>query len=91
MKAIILHSRGEIDQAKAIINRVPIIYEGSSDPVTFHNQAILFSDENSTESIKKLNFLLHSNFYPPETFSNLLFFYCKFFFYDLANELITEN
>jgi hypothetical protein len=59
--------------------------------VTFHNQAILFANQNSADSIKKLNFLLHNSLFPPETFQNLLFLYCKFYFFDLASELMTEN
>jgi hypothetical protein len=59
--------------------------------VTFHNHAIFFVNENSAESIKKMNYLLRNSVFPPETFHNLLFLYCKYFFFDLANELMNEN
>ena len=52
---------------------------------------MLFVNQNSAESIKKLNYLLNNSLFPPETFQNLLFLYCKYFFFDLATELIQEN
>lgn len=45
-----------------------MIQEGGTDPVTFHNQAVLFVNENSVEAIKKLNYLLSNSLFPPETF-----------------------
>ena len=61
------------------------------DPVTFHNQAVINIDKNLPEAMKKLNFLLHNSLFPPESFQNLLFLYCKYQFYDLAQELMVEN
>lgn len=42
---------------------------------------------------KKLNFLLQSPPFPPETFANLLLLYCKpsHGFYDLAADVLAEN
>lgn len=54
------------------------------DPVTFHNQAVMNIDKNLPEAMKKLNFLLHNSMFPPESFQNLLFLYCKYGFFDLA-------
>ena len=48
-------------------------------------------DKNLPEAMKKLNFLLHNSLFPPESFQNLLFLYCKYQFYDLAQELMIEN
>lgn len=79
---------GDKDGAREIIKKVPVISEGGTDPVTFHNIAIFNVDQNSSESIKKLNYLLNNSLFPPETFQNLLFLYCKYFFFDLANDLI---
>ena len=52
---------------------------------------MLFVDQNSADSIKKLNFLLQNSLFPPETFQNLLFLYCKHSFFDLAGDLIQEH
>jgi len=41
--------------------------------------------------MKKLNFLLHNALFPPETFQNLLYLYCKYQFFDLAQDLMGEN
>ncbi|CAI2360637.1 unnamed protein product [Moneuplotes crassus] len=91
LKSAILFEKEEYVAAKMTIKRVPAISTSGIDPVTFHNQAIFFVTENSAESIKKMNHLLNECLFPPETFQNLLFLYCKYFFYDLANELIHEN
>ena len=48
-------------------------------------------DENIPDAMRKLNFLLHNSLFPPESFQNLLFLYCKHSFFDLANELMIEN
>ena len=91
LKSAILFVREQYGAAKKTIKRVPAISSGGIDPVTFHNQAIFFVTENSADSIKKMNHLLRDCLFPPETFQNLLFLYWKYFFYDLANELIQEN
>lgn len=50
-------------------------------------------DTDPTGGFKKLNFLLQSPPFPPETFANLLLLYCKpmHAFYDLAADVIAEN
>ncbi len=50
-------------------------------------------DSDPTGGFKKLNFLLQSPPFPPETFPNLLLLYCKptHGFYDLAADVLAEN
>ena len=91
LKAAILFVKEEYTAAKITIKRVPALNEGGIDPVTFHNQAIFFVTENSADSIKKMSHLLRDWLFPPETFQNLLFLYWKYYFYDIASELIAEN
>ena len=43
------------------------------------------------EAVKKLDYLLHSQIFPPETFENLLFLYCKYQLFDSASKLMTDN
>ena len=54
--------------------------------MTLHNIALMNMDVNPTDGFHKLNFLLQSPPFPPETFGNLLLLYCKpqHAFYDLA-------
>ena len=68
LKAAILYQQNEVEAAREIIKKVPVIQEGGTDPVTFHNQAVFFVQTNSAESMKKLNFLLNNSLFPPETF-----------------------
>ena len=91
LKAAILFVKEEYTAAKVTIKRVPALNAGGIDPVTFHNQAIFFVTENSADSIKKMSHLLRDCLFPPETFQNLLFLYWKYYFYDLASELISDN
>jgi hypothetical protein len=50
-------------------------------------------DSDPTGGFKKLNFLLQSPPFPPETFANLLLLYAKpaHAFYDLAADVLAEN
>lgn len=61
--------------------------------VTLHNHALVHMDSDPTGGFKKLNFLLQSPPFPPETFPNLLLLYCKpqHAFYDLAADVIAES
>lgn len=61
--------------------------------VTLHNSALINMDSDPTGGFKKLNFLLQSPPFPPETFANLLLLYCKptHGFYDLAADVLAEN
>lgn len=68
LKAAILYLSEDVEGSKKVITCVPVIQEGGTDPVTFHNQAVFFVNQNSAESIKKLNYLLSNSLFPPETF-----------------------
>lgn len=61
--------------------------------VTLHNSALINMDEDPEGGFKKLNFLLQSPPFPPETFGSLLLLYCKpqHGFYDLAADVMAEN
>ncbi len=61
--------------------------------VTLHNSALINMDTDPTGGFRKLNFLLQSPPFPPETFANLLLLYCKptHGFYDLAADVLAEN
>ncbi|GBG84433.1 hypothetical protein CBR_g38718 [Chara braunii] len=68
-------------------------FEKAYDQVTLHNQALMNIDTDPTGGFRKLNFLLQSPPFPPETFGNLLLLYCKpsHGFYDLAADVMAEN
>lgn len=67
--------------------------EHELDPVTLHNHALVHMDSDPTGGFKKLNFLLQSPPFPPETFANTLLLYCKpaHAFYDLAADMMAES
>lgn len=67
--------------------------ESELDPVTLHNLALVHMDKSPGAGFKKLNFLLSSGDFPPETFANLLLLYCapQHGFLDLAADVMAEN
>lgn len=67
--------------------------ESELDPVTLHNMALVHMDKSPSTGFKKLNFLLSSGTFPPETFANLLLLYCapQHGFLDLAADVMAEN
>jgi tetratricopeptide repeat protein 30 len=67
--------------------------ESELDPVTLHNLALASMDKSPGAGFKKLNFLLSSGTFPPETFANLLLLYCapQHGFLDLAADVMAEN
>lgn len=77
---------------KALLD-MPPRSEEELDPVTLHNVALMHMDTSPTAGFHKLNFLLQSPPFPPETFGNLLLLYCKpaHAFYDLAADVMAEN
>lgn len=81
----------ESTAAKEALTDMPPRQESELDPVTLHNQAIIFSEDDATASFKKLSYLLANPPYPPETFSNLLLLHCKYQNYDIAAGLLAEN
>eukprot|EP01032_Pedospumella_encystans_P022786 gene22786-25812_t len=77
--------------AKEALTDMPPRLESELDPVSLHNQAIIFCEEEPTASFKKLSYLLANPPYPPETFGNLLLLHCKYQNYDIAAGLLAEN
>lgn len=65
--------------------------EEELDPVTLHNSALMNMEEDPTTGFEKLTFLLQQSPCPPEVLSNLLLFYIKYEYYDLAADLLAEN
>jgi tetratricopeptide repeat protein 30 len=65
--------------------------EEELDPITLHNSALVNMDDDPTTGFEKLNFLLQQTPCPPEVLPNLLLFYVKFEYYDLAADLLAEN
>lgn len=93
LKAAIEYVMKNLDAAKEALTDMPPRAEEELDPVSLHNSALLNMDSDPTGGFKKLNFLLQSPPFPPETFANLLLLYCKpmHAFYDLAADVIAEN
>jgi len=81
----------ESSAAREALTDMPPRLESELDPVTLHNQAVVFGDEQPTASFKKLSYLLANPPYPPETFGNLLLLHCKYGNYDIAAGLLAEN
>ena len=65
--------------------------EEELDPITLHNSALMNMEEDPTTGFEKLNFLLQQVPCPPEALPNLLLYYVKFEYYDLAADLLAEN
>ena len=72
---------------------LPILskYGIQKDSTTYHNEAIVGVNENCAESINKLNELLNSSNAPSETFQNLIHLYCKYRFFDFANDMLNSK
>jgi len=91
LKAAIEYERGRADKAKKILKELNDLLTSvglQKDPTTYHNEAIVGVNDNCAESIRKLDELLHSTGAPPETFQNLIHLYCKYRFFDLANDML---
>jgi len=65
--------------------------EDEFDPVTLMNYALMNMETDPSGGFKKLNFLLHSPPFPPESFANLLLLYAKYQYFDLAADVLAEN
>eukprot|EP00931_Biecheleriopsis_adriatica_P094236 TRINITY_DN6790_c0_g1_i2.p1 TRINITY_DN6790_c0_g1~~TRINITY_DN6790_c0_g1_i2.p1 ORF type:complete len:646 (+),score=188.67 TRINITY_DN6790_c0_g1_i2:123-2060(+) len=91
LKSAIEYMMKNMEAAKDALEDMPPRDESELDPVTLHNQALIEMDEKPTEGFRKLNFLLHQQPSPPETFVNLLLLYCKYSYYDLAADILAEN
>jgi len=79
--------------ANASMAGMPPRSESELDHITLHNTALLELLEPSTlnEGLRKLNFLITQQSFPPETFQNLLICYIKHALYDLAADVLAEN
>ncbi|BBN19378.1 tetratricopeptide repeat protein 30 [Marchantia polymorpha subsp. ruderalis] len=93
LKAAIEYLHSNFEAAKEALDDMPPRSEEELDCVTLHNQALMNMDKDPTSGFRKLNFLLQSPPFPPETFGNLLLLYCKpsHGFYDLAADVLAEN
>jgi tetratricopeptide repeat protein 30 len=76
--------------AKEALIDMPLRKESDLDPITLHNDAILYIPNDASVSFDKLHYLLAFNPCPPETFGNLLLLYVKREFYDLAADLMAQ-
>lgn len=77
--------------AKEALTDMPPRLDSELDPVTLHNQAIIYVDDDPSAAFKKLTYLISNPPYPPETFGNLLLLHCKYQNYELAAALMAEN
>lgn len=77
--------------SKEAMTDMPPRMDEELDPVTLHNTALMNMSEDPTNGFKKFNFLLQNPPFPPETFQNLLLFYCKYQYFDLAADVLAEN
>ena len=93
LKAAIEYVMKNPEATREALTDMPPRSEEELDPVTLHNIALMNMDLNPTDGFHKLNFLLQSPPFPPETFGNLLLLYCKpqHAFYDLAADVMAEN
>ena len=91
LKAAIEYNAKNIDAAKEALSDMPPRQEEELDPVTLHNQALMYMEDDATAGFRKLNFLLSNPPFPPETFGNLLLLHCKYGYYDLAADILAEN
>jgi len=71
LKAAILHATNKDDAAKEILST----FDDNLDSVTIHNDVIVNSQTDPLIAMQKLDFLLSSEQFPPETLSNLLVLY----------------
>lgn len=91
LKAAIESQMKNTIAAKEALTDMPPRKDEELDPVTLHNTALINMADDPTNGFKKLNFLLQNPPFPPETFQNLLLFYCKYQYYDLAADVLAEN
>ena len=91
LKAAIEYDAKNLDAAREALSDMPPRQEEELDPVTLHNQALMYMDADATAGFRKINFLLQNPPFPPETFGNLLLLYCKYGYYDLAADILAEN
>lgn len=91
LKAAIEYMMKNYAAAKEALTDMPPRLQEELDPVTLHNTALVNMAEDPTNGFKKFNYLLQNPPFPPETFQNLLLYYCKYQYYDLAADVLAEN
>jgi len=91
LKAAIEYNLNNMDAARMALNDMPPRSESELDAVTLHNQALINVEKDTTNSFRKLNFLLQKPRFPKPTFINLLLLYCKFKYYDVAADVLAQN
>eukprot|EP00796_Vickermania_ingenoplastis_P000908 gene908-535_t len=91
LKAAIEFEMKNYAGAKEALTDMPPRTDEELDPVTLHNTALINMNEDPTSGFKKFNFLLQNPPFPPETFQNLLLFYCKYQYFDLAADVLADN
>ncbi|KAL7754390.1 hypothetical protein RI367_000371 [Sorochytrium milnesiophthora] len=91
LKAAIEYNLKNYAAAKEALQDMPPRMEEELDPVTLHNQALVYMEDDPSTGFEKLIFLLQQIPCPPETFGNLLLLYVKFDYYDAAADLLAEN
>ena len=91
LKAAIEFNLKNADAAREALSDMPPRSEDELDPVTLHNAALVAMDSDATAGFRKLNFLLTTPPFPPETFGNLLLLYLRHGCLDLAADVMAEN
>eukprot|EP00756_Hemistasia_phaeocysticola_P032202 Hpha_TRINITY_DN16397_c1_g11::TRINITY_DN16397_c1_g11_i1::g.62579::m.62579/K19683/TTC30, DYF1; tetratricopeptide repeat protein 30 len=91
LKAAIEFMMKNIKASKEALTDMPPRRSHELDPVTLHNSALVNMSDDPTSGFQKLKFLVQNPPFPPETFQNLLLFYCKYGYFDLAADVLAEN
>nr|CCC89909.1 unnamed protein product [Trypanosoma congolense IL3000] len=91
LKTAIEFMMKNMSAAKEALTDMPPRLQEELDPVTLHNTALVNMPEDPSIGFSKLNFLLQNPPFPPETFQNVLLFYCKYQYYHLAADVLAEN
>ena len=91
LKAAVEYNLENYDAAKESLSDMPPRVEEEVDPVSLHNLALMYMEDDPQAGFRKLNFLLQNPPFPPETFANLLLLYAKHEYFDLAADVLAEN
>ncbi|KAI3388147.1 hypothetical protein SNEBB_002942 [Seison nebaliae] len=91
LKAYIEYKLKNSDGAKEALMDMPPRQEHELDPVTLHNIAVTYIDEDGQRALDKLHFLLEQDFFPKETYANVVFLYLKYEMYDEAADFLAST
>ncbi|KAI3387051.1 hypothetical protein SNEBB_001270 [Seison nebaliae] len=91
LKAAIEYELENFKDAREAFTDMPPRNIEELDPITLHNIGITNVDEESEESLDKLEHLLQIADSPKEVFQNLLIIYLKFELYDMAGDVCANN